>query len=158
MVHSITDMTPGSKKAKILLTALVELAKERIPYSFFVSKIIWGVSLYLECGDFKVANWKTYPRVSDAARKIRKDGLTGWKTELRFEHARPLKQIYLLLQEYGPALTPERAAEIIAEYPPVLITKNEDDAINAKRLKSTGAPEERYAHIALSGFLLRSLQ
>jgi hypothetical protein len=155
MTYSVNDTSIDAKKAKIFTNALVELAKEQVPYSFFISKIIWGASLYLECGHFK-ENWNTYPRASDAANRIRQAAGKDWRGELTFEHSQPLNQVYLLLQSQGPALTLEKAAEIIAEYPPVLITKEEDKMINANGHKTGGSPEERYLHIPLSGFSLRS--
>jgi hypothetical protein len=155
MTCSVNDTAIDAKKAKIFINALVELAKEQVPYSFFISKIIWGASLFLECGHFK-EKWKTYARASDAAKLIRQKGGKNWKRSLTFEHSRPLKKIYGLLLDQGNDLTIEKAAEIISEYPPVILTREENKKINERGHKIEGAPEVRYAHVALSGFSLRS--
>lgn len=155
MPYSVNDTTIDAKKAKIFMSTLVDLAKEGIPNSFFISKIIWGVSLYLECGHFK-ENWKTYARASDAANLIRQRGGKHWRRGLTFEHSRPLKKIYNLLLDQNAHLTVEKAAEIISEYPPVIITREENNEMNAKGYKTEGSPEQRYAHIQFSGFSLRS--
>jgi hypothetical protein len=155
MSYSINDTTLDAKKARIFTNALVELVKEGVPYSFFISKILWGVSLYVECGHFK-EDWKSYARASDAANKIRQSGHKDWREQITFEHTRPLKQVYLLLLNRGPALTVDQAGEIIAQYPQMLITKDENIQINKNGHKAEGNPEERYAHIPFSGFSLRS--
>ncbi|WP_407193816.1 hypothetical protein [Bradyrhizobium sp. STM 3566] len=141
-------------KARILVDALHELAVAGVGYSFYVSKIVWGVSLYLQCGEF-VERWKSYPRISDAARKIRDQGKKGWRKQVTFEHARPLSQIYSLLLAQGRQLTTEAIVEIVGAYPPVLVTREENIELN-KLYKKTGEPEERYRAIPYSGFELRS--
>jgi hypothetical protein len=141
-------------KARILVEALCELVKAGIPYSFYVSKMLWGVSLYLQCGDF-VERWQTYPRISDAARKVREARQTDWRKQVTFEHAQPLNQIYRLLLSEGSSITSEKAVEIIGAYPPILITRAENIALN-KRHKTDGAPEQRYREIPFSGFTLRT--
>jgi hypothetical protein len=50
----------------------------------------------------------------------------------------------------------ERAAIIIGEYPPVLITVQEEMRMAKLGFMHDGVPEERYAHIPISGFSLRS--
>lgn len=141
-------------KARILVEALCELAKAGVPYSFYVSKILWGVSLYLQCGDF-VERWQTYPRISDAARKIREAQQKDWRKQVTFEHARPINQIYKLLLNQGASITPEKVVEIIGAYPPVLIARKETPDLNPGH-KTGGEPEERYRRIPITGFTLRA--
>jgi hypothetical protein len=76
MLYPIDDSTPEAKKARALLECIVKLANiDADIWCFFTKKVIWGLSLYLELGSFQVANWSTYPRISDAARQPRALGL-----------------------------------------------------------------------------------
>jgi hypothetical protein len=61
-----------------------------------------------------------------------------------------------MLLDERQTLTLERAAFIIGEYPPVLITMEEELRMAALGFKGDGAPEQRYAEIPISGFSLRS--
>jgi hypothetical protein len=153
MAFSIHDKTWQSRKAKAISHALVEIAKDQeTPYDFFISKMIWAVSLYLESGDYK-ENWKTRLRDSDAAIRLRNES-KDWKSLVTFEHARTLYDTFGLLQK---AISIDDAAEIIAAYPPVLITKEENERINERGFKKSGAPEDRYKEIEISTFELRSV-
>lgn len=129
--------------------------KADIQPSFFLKKIIWGVSLYLECGNFK-ENWRTYSRASDEAKRVRASGDKDWRKQVTFEHARPLANIYQMLRDEGALLTLEQAVYIIGEYPPVLITRKEEQGMAGRGFKSKGTPEERYSEIQISEFTLRS--
>jgi hypothetical protein len=62
-----------------------------------------------------------------------------------------------LLRTGGRPLSIDDAAIIIAEYPPVLITREENDRINERGFKKTGAPADRYEDIEISTFELRSV-
>ena len=155
MKFSITDDNLEAAKARILLEAVVKLVHTGVKQSFYIRKMLWAISLYLECGNYK-EGWKTYPRISDAARKIRESGDKNWTKLVTFEHARPLKQVYDLLQAEGSSLTVDTAVSIIGEYAPVLITREENGLMNKKGFRSKGDPEVRYQHILLSGFTLRS--
>jgi hypothetical protein len=53
-------------------------------------------------------------------------------------------------------LTPDRAAFIIGEYPPVLVTIEEELRMSKLGFAHGGEPEQRYAEIPISGFSLRS--
>lgn len=154
MLHPLTSETKTAKKARILTEAIVELAKQDLPGTFPVPKMIWGVSLYLVTGDF-IENWTTYPRISVAARQIRDEAEEGWRSRVTFEHARPIKQIYRMLRDRGQSLTVDEAILIIAEYPAVLITTEENKIIDENGHRSNGHPEQRYAHIDLGGTELR---
>jgi hypothetical protein len=79
-----------------------------------------------------------------------------WKRNVTFEHARPLGKMYQMLLDERQALTLERAAFIIGEYPPVLITTEEELRMAKLGFKGDGAPEQRYAEIPISDFSLRS--
>ncbi|MBR1172854.1 hypothetical protein JQ617_02710 [Bradyrhizobium sp. KB893862 SZCCT0404] len=155
MKFSIHDDNLDAAKARILLEATVKLIHAGVKQSFYIRKMLWAISLYLECGNYK-EDWKTYPRVSDAARKIRGSGDRNWRKLVTFEHARPLKQIYEMLNAEGTSLTVDKAASIIGEYAPVLITREENGLMNKRGYKSKGDPEARYQHIQFSGFTLRS--
>lgn len=156
MAYSIHADTWQARKAKAILHALIEMAKdEEVPYDFFISKMIWAISLYLESGDYK-ENWKTRLRASDAAIKLRSES-KEWKSLVTFEHARTLFDTFGLLRTGGRPLSLDDAAKIIAEYPPVLITREENDRINEKGFKKSGAPEDRYKDIEISTFELRSV-
>ena len=128
---------------------------QEVPYDFFVSKMIWGVSLYLESGDYK-ENWKTRLRASDAAIKLRGES-KEWESLVTFEHTRTLFDTFSMLRSGGRVLTLDEAASIIAEYPPVLITREENDRINKGGFKKSGEPEVRYRDIEISTFELRSI-
>lgn len=157
MRYSILSKSPEAVQARILLDAILLCAKAGIdPPSFFLKKMIWGVSLYLECGNLKRENWRTYRRASDAAKRIRDAGEKGWKKNVTFEHVRPLSAMYKMLLAEKETLTLERAARIIGEYPPILITTTEEAAMAERGLKSDGTPEARYRDIPISGFVLLS--
>jgi hypothetical protein len=156
VIRDINANTWQARKAKAILSALVEMANDQeIPYDFYISKMIWGVSLYLESGDYK-ENWKTRVRASDAAIKLRSES-NDWKSHVTFEHARTLYDTFALMRNKAGALTVEEAAKIIAEYPPVLITKQENDLINQRGFKKSGEPEIRYKDIEISTFELRAI-
>jgi hypothetical protein len=156
MPYSIHDKTLVAKKARILINALVDCAKAGIKPSSVTKKMLWGISLYLECGSFTKENWRTYHRVSDAAKQVRESGDKDWKRNVTFEHARPLGRMYQMLLDERATLTLERAAFIIGEYPPVLVTMEEELEMAKRGFKGDGTPEERYCHIPISGFSLRS--
>jgi hypothetical protein len=65
--------------------------------------------------------------------------------------------MYRMFLDERETLTLERAAFIIGEYPPVLITTQEELRMAKLGFKSEGAPEERYGEISISGFSLRSV-
>jgi hypothetical protein len=140
--------TRESKKAAIFVQAIIELAKADVAYSFFVSKILWGASLYLHRGVF-AEQWKIYDRISDAARVIREEGQKNWKRQLTFEHCKPLKAVYLELLKESKTLTPERAINILSEYPPVIITRRENDRI-ANTHRAASDPVARYASAGIT--------
>ena len=156
MRYSIHDKTLDAKKARILINALVDCAKAGVRPSFSTNKMLWGISLYLECGSFTRENWRTYHRVSDAAKQVRDSGDKDWKRNVTFEHVRPIGTMYQMLLDERNTLTLERAVVIIGEYPPVLITTDEELRMAKLGFKSAGTPEQRYAHIPISGFSLRS--
>jgi hypothetical protein len=156
MRHSIHDKTLVAKKARILINALVDCAKAGIKPSFVTNQMLSGIALYLECGRFHRENWRTYERVSDAARRVRESGDTNWKGKLTFEHVRPLNNMYRMLLDERETLTLDRAAVIIGEYPPVLITTEEEVRQAKLGFKHGGEPEQRYREIPISGFKLRS--
>ena len=156
MRYSIHDKTLAAKKARILINALIDCAKAGIKSSFVIKKMLWGISLYLECGSFTKENWRTYQRASDAAKQVRASGDKDRKGKVTFEHARPLGQMYQMLLDERATLTLDRAAFIIGEYPPVLITTEEEFRMAALGFKTEGAPEQRYGEIPISGFSLRS--
>ena len=156
MRYSILDKTLQAKKARILINALVDCAKAGIKPSFVINKMLWGISLYLECGRFQKENWRTYQRTSDAAKQVRESGDKNWKGKVTFEHARPLGKMYQMFLDERETLTLERAAFIIGEYPPVLVTMEEDLRMAKLGFQEGGAPELRYAEIPISGFSLRS--
>ena len=142
MPYSIHIDSSESRKAAIFIQSIVKLARAAVPYSFFISKILWGASLYLHRGVF-AEQWQIYDRISDAARAIREQGEKDWKKQLTFEHCKPLKAIYLELLRHSNDLNCERAISIIAEYPPVIITRIENSQI-AKEHKAQGDPNTRY--------------
>ena len=156
MRHPIHGKTLDAKKARILINALVDCAKAGIKPSFVTNQMLRGISLYLECGTFQKENWRTYHRASDAARQIREADDKDWKRKLTFEHARPLGKMYQMLLDERETLTLERAALIIGEYPPVLVTIEEELRMTKLGFKHDGVPEQRYAEIPISGFSLRS--
>src|ERR1700688_1667280 len=156
MPYSIHDKTLVAKKDRILINALVDCAKAGIKPSAVTKKMLWGISLYLECGSFTKENWRTYHRASDAAERVRASGDENWKRNVTFEHARPLGKMYQMLLDERETLTLERAAVIIGEYPPVLVTIEEELRMTKLGFKHDGVPEQRYAEIHISGFSLRS--
>jgi hypothetical protein len=156
MRYSIHDKTLNAKKARILINALVDCAKAGIKPSFATNQMLRGLCLYLECGTFSRENWRTYHRVSEAAKVFRDSGDKDWKRHVTFEHVRPLNNMYRMLLDERATLTLDRAALIIGEYPPVLVTMDEELKMSKLGFKHGGVPEERYAHIAISGFSLRS--
>src|SRR5258708_16835722 len=156
MRYSIHDKTLAAKKARILTNALVDCAKAGVKSSAVTKKMLWGISLYLECGSFTKENWRTYQRASDAAKQVRASGDENWKSKVTFEHARPLGKMYQMLLDERETLTLERAAFLIGEYPPVLITTEEELRMAKRGFKGDGVPEQRYAEMPISGFSLRS--
>jgi hypothetical protein len=156
MRYSIHDDTLDSKKARILINALIDCAKAGVRMSFSLNKMLCGISLYLECGSFSRENWRTYHRVSDAAKLVRESGEKYWKKDVTFEHVRPISVMYQMMLDERHALTLERAALIIGEYPPVLITMAEELLMSKLGFKHGGEPSLRYAHIPMTGFTLRS--
>jgi hypothetical protein len=154
-MHSIQGKTQAAKKARILITALVDCAKAGIKSTFPMNKMLWGIATYLETGSFQRENWRTYERVSDAAKLIRASGDENWKSRVTFEHVRPLNQMYRMLLDERATLTLERAAFIIGEYPPVLVTIEEDLRMAERGFRHDGLPHERYAEVPISGFSLR---
>lgn len=156
MPHTIHDKSLDAKKARILINALIDCAKAGVRSSFSIKEMICGISLYLECGKFTRENWRTYHRLSDAAKRIRDSGDKDWKRHVTFEHARPINVMYKMLLAERATLTLERAAIIIGEYPPVLVTTEEELRMAKLGFQHEGVPEERYAHIPISGFSLRS--
>jgi len=156
MPYSIHDKTLEAKKTRILINALVDCAKAGIKSSFPLNKMLWGISLYLEGGSFQKENWRTYHRASDAAKQVRASGDKNWKSRVTFEHVRPLGKMYQMFLDERETLTLERAAFIIGEYPPVLITMEEELRMAKLGFKSEGTPEQRYREIPISGFSLRS--
>ena len=156
MPYSIQDKTLDAKKARILINALIDCAKAGVRSSFTINKMLWGLSLYLECGSFTRENWSTYPRVSEAAKRARDSGDKGWKKHVTFEHVRPIGKMYKMFLDERETLTLERAAVIIGEYPPILITTDEELRMTQLGFKNEGTPEQRYAHIPIFGFSLRS--
>jgi hypothetical protein len=88
MRYSIHDKTLAAKKARILINALVDCAKAGVKSSAVTKKMLWGISLYLECGSFTKENWRTYHRASDAAEQVRTSGDKDWKRNVTFEHVR----------------------------------------------------------------------
>ena len=156
MRYSIHDKTLEAKKARILTNALIDCAKAGIKPSFSINKMLWGISLYFECGSFRRENWRTYHRTSDAAKQVRASGDKNWKKDVTFEHVRPLSKMYQMFLDERETLTLERAAVIIGEYPPVLITMEEELRMAKLGFKVEGTPEQRYREIPISGFNLRS--
>jgi hypothetical protein len=156
MRYSIHGKTLDAKKARILINALVDCAKVGIKPSFSTTQMLRGLSLYLECGSFQKENWRTYHRASEAAKQVIASGDKDWKSRVTFEHVRPLGKMYQMFLDERATLTLERAAVIIGEYPPVLITMEEELRMAKLGFKSDGTPEQRYAGITISGFSLRS--
>jgi hypothetical protein len=154
MRYSIHHKTLAAKKARILINALVECAKAGIKPCPVTKKMLWGISLYLECGHFARENWKTYHRASDAAKQMQASGDKEAKRNITFEHARPLNVMYQMLLDERATLTLDRAAFIIGEYPPVLVTIEENLRMSKLGFTGGGAPEQRYAEIPISGFSL----
>ena len=89
MRYSIHGKTLEAKKARILINALVDCAKAGIKSSLFINKMLWGISLYLECGRFHRENWRTYQRASDAAEKVRESDDKNWKGNFTFQRPAP---------------------------------------------------------------------
>jgi hypothetical protein len=148
--------TPQARKARAILKALVDIAQDpEATYDFFVSKMIWAVSLYLESGDYK-ENWKSRVRASDAALRLREER-PDWKKHVTFEHSRTLYDTFNMLRNKGNPISFDEAAGIISEYPPVLITKEENERITDLGFKKSGAPETRYQEISITTFELRAI-
>ena len=135
MRYWINDKTLAAKKARILIQALIECVRAGVKPSFVTNQMLWGISLYLECGKFKRENRRSYSRVSDAARRIIEAGDKDWKRKVTFEHVRPLSKMYQMMFEERKVITPERAAYIIGEYPPILITLEEEYEMAARGFK-----------------------
>jgi hypothetical protein len=64
--------------------------------------------------------------------------------------------MYRMFLDERETLTLERAAFIIGEYPPVLVTMEEELRMSKLGFQHGGEPEQRYAEIPISGFSLRS--
>jgi len=64
--------------------------------------------------------------------------------------------MYRMLLDERATLTPDRAAFIISEYPPILTTKVEEERMAALGFSVESTPQERYREIPISGFELRS--
>ena len=154
--HSIHHTSLDAKKARILINALVDCAKAGIKPSFSTTQMLRGLSLYLECGTFANKSWRLYHRASDAARLIVAAADKGWKSRVTFEHVRPLSKMYQMFLDERKTLTLDRAAFIIGEYPPILITVEEENRMAKLGFSVEGTPEQRYAGIKFSGFSLRS--
>jgi hypothetical protein len=156
MPFDIHANTPQARKARAILGALIDITQDsNATYDFFVSKMIWGVSLYLESGDYK-ENWKSRVRASDAALKLREEK-SDWKKLVTFEHSRTLYDTFNMLRNNGNPISMDEAANVISEYPPVLITKEENQRINELGYKKTGEPEARYKEIEITTFELRAI-
>lgn len=138
-------------KARVFINAINQLAVAEVPYSLGSSKMLWELSIYLSTGSY-IENWNRYPRASVAAEEIRasKISTASLKKVLRFEHPQPLVVIYSKILAGNGLLSVQQCADIIAEYPPILITKEEDDEIRFRKLHRSGAPTERYQNIDLS--------
>ena len=156
MRYSIHGKSLAAKKARILINALIDCARSGIKPCPVTTKMLWGISLYLERGHFNRENWKTYRRASDAAKRLQASGDKEAKRNITFEHARPLNVMYQMLLHERATLTVDRAVFIIGEYPPVLVTIEEDLRMAKLGFMHDGAPEQRYAEIPISGFSLRS--
>jgi hypothetical protein len=72
-----------------------------------------------------------------------------WEKAVRFEHARPLRAMYEAAEQERGTLTIWRLLNIVGEHPPVVVTREEDQAIPG-RFRSTGHPDARYVGIKLS--------
>jgi hypothetical protein len=156
MPYSIHEKSLASKKSRIFINALIDCAKAGMKPCFVTKRMLIGVSLYLECGKFSKENWNTYHRISDAARRERESGLEDWKSRVTFEHARPLNVMYQMMLDERATLTLDRAALIIGEYPPVLITMEEERRMAKRGFQHGGVPWVRYEGIELTGFGLRT--
>ena len=64
--------------------------------------------------------------------------------------------MYKMLLDERATLTVDRAAFIIGEYPPILITTEEELKMSKLGFQHGGEPEKRYAHVPISGFSLKS--
>ena len=93
MRYSIHDKTLAANKARILINAMIDCAKAGVKSSFVIKKMLWGISLYLECGNFTKENWRTYRRARDAAKQVRTSGDKDWKGNVTFEHVRLLARL-----------------------------------------------------------------
>ena len=144
-------------KADQWANAIVAIAKKDAPLDWFLGKVFWGLSVWCVTGSFQREKIPKWTRRSDAARDalntISNDASS--EVKLRFEHPRPIKEMYRIAREERETLTKERLYEIIGEYPPIVITVEEDNAI-PKEFKASGNPEDRYKGIALSTCTLRS--
>jgi len=146
-------------KAEIITSALIKLAQNKVPYGFPISKMIWGLCNYFETGEFSDSQlWKkAYERISDKAFKLRPNA-DSWKAVDRkmvtIEHPKPICMIYDGLLAFNRSLNYSRAKELIGSYPPVIITRVENEIINQNGHKKCGDPEERYRHIKI-GFALK---
>jgi hypothetical protein len=138
------------EKARIYLEFLNRLAEASIPYSFGISKILWELSLFLPSGSY-IENWKTYRRASVAAEEVRArvSATSELKKLLRFEHPLPLNVVYSRILSSHGVLSPQQVARLICEFPPVLVTRGEDEEITRRKLRSSGDPFERYKNIPL---------
>jgi hypothetical protein len=155
MQYSIHGKSLAAKKARILINALIDCARSGIKPCAVTKKMLWGLSLYLEVGHFARDDWQTYHRASDAAKRMQAQGDKQAKRNITFEHARPLNVMYQMLLDERATLTLDRVAFIIGEYPPVLVTLEENERMSKLGFCGGGAPEQRYAEIPFSGFSLR---
>ena len=87
---------------------------------------------------------------------MRESGDKNWKGKVTFEHVRPLSKMYQMFLDERETLSLERAALIIGEYPPVLVTTEEELRQAKLGFKHDGEPKLRYREIPISGFSLRS--
>ena len=137
--------------ASILAETLVSLAVARVPRaSFPINKILWGLSVFLETGKIGTENFNTWHRMSKAASDLKEmHPYKVWKPLTRFEHCKPLNLVYQELLAHRDICV-RTALEIIGEYPPIIITKEQDDLLREAGFQSTGDPEVRYSQIELN--------
>ena len=57
---------------------------------------------------------------------------------MTFEHVRPLSKMYQMFLDERKTLTLDRAAFIIGEYPPILITVEEEHRMAKRRIQRRG--------------------
>jgi hypothetical protein len=86
-------------------------------------------------------SWRTYHCLSEAAKVICDSGDKDWKLYVTFERVRPLNNMYKMLLDERATLTVDRAAGIIGEYPPILITTEEELKMSKPGFQHGGEPE-----------------